>query len=190
MPGSINVKGTWKTVSNFHVKQSGAWKEVSNVYINQNGVWKEAFSAAPPSIVVLSPTIDTNNAVTGGWTATLAGGTTGPVMSTSGNVLGLRAPYWCDGDARTNNNINLTGAKSITLDWASSGVSPSYFYANINWPTTTGEAGYTLGSPSFANIARNTVTIPVTNGANGKLRLRVTNSNGGYVYIYGLTINY
>lgn len=181
---------TWKDPQAIHVKQNGAWVEANEIFVKDGGSWQSSYSPPSSSVVVLSPTIDTNNSITGGWTATRAGGTTNPVMTTSGNVLGLRAPYWCDGDARTNNNVDFAGATSITLDWASSGVAASYFYANINWPTATGEAGYTLGSPSFANIARNTVTIPVTGGGVGKIRLRVTNSSGGYVYIYGFTINY
>lgn len=131
-----------------------------------------------------------NSSLTGGWTATRAGGTIDPVMSIQSNRIGLQAPYWCDGDARTNNNIDFSGAVSMTVVWESSGVTPTHYFAGINWPTTTGEAGFSLGSPSFANIAKNTIVIPITNGGVGRLRLRVTNSNAGSVFLYSVNLNY
>jgi hypothetical protein len=147
--------------------------------------------AGPTTLTVFDAATGYNNSITGGWTTVQVGGTTSPILSITSDAVGLRAPYWCDGDAYTVNTIDFTNVESMTLTFSSSGVTPTYFYANLNWPLAGGgEAGYTLGSPSFANIAQNTVNIPVENGGVGKLRLRVTNSSGGFVYLHTLILNY
>lgn len=191
--------------------KSGGDSIINDCYVTQNGVssdvpniseepststapssMPEPEEPAPPTnLTIFDATTGPNSSATGGWTTSLAGGTTQPVLSLTSNSIGLRAPYWADGDAYTVNDIDFTNVTSMTLTFSSSGVSPSYFYSNINWPLAGGgEAGYPLGSPSYANVDVTTVTIPIENGGVGKLRLRVTNSNGGYVYLYNLVLNY
>lgn len=177
-------------VDQFRVQIRDGGTSTSPIVQTSNVVTIQDTHTMATDFEIFSETTGPNSTVTGGWTASTAGGTTSPIMSIQSNRIGLRAPYWCDGDAITNNNIDFSGAVSMTVTWESSGVSPAYYYASINWPTSAGEAGYSLGSPSFANIAKNTVVIPISNGVNGKLRLRVTNSDGGFVYLYSVVLNY
>ena len=143
------------------------------------------------SFVVFDASTGPNNAVTGGWNNFYTGGTTNSVMSVTSEYVALRGPYWTDGVAQTNNNIDMTGAKSITIVVSASGVSPSYFYSSFGWANTSGGySGFAIGNPGNANFGLTTHTIPVTDAGNGKLRLYVTNSNGGYVYLYSVVINY
>lgn len=187
----VKHNNTWKVPSAIYVKRNGSWVVANETYLKRNGSWVKNYSSTPPSLVIFDASTTPNSTVTGGWYSVRAGGTTNPVLSVSSTSVGLRAPYWCDGDAYTNNNINFAGAKSMTISVSASGNTASYFYANINWPLAAGgEAGYSLGSPSNANYATTSITIPITGGGNGRLRFRVTNSSGGYVYLYSIVLNY
>lgn len=143
------------------------------------------------SFVVFDASTGPNSAVTGGWNNFYTGGTTNSIMSVTSEYIALRGPYWTDGVAQTNNNINMTGAKSITIVVSASNVSPAHFYSSFGWANTSGGySGFGIGNPGNANFGLTTHTIPVTDAGNGKLRLYVTNSNSGYVYLYSVVINY
>lgn len=49
MTGSINVSGTWKSVSDISVNVGGTWKTVTDGYVNVGGTWKSFYSSAPAS---------------------------------------------------------------------------------------------------------------------------------------------
>lgn len=143
-------------------------------------------AAASNSFVVFNASTGPNSSVTGGWYNSYTGGTVNSVMSTTSTTVGLQAPYWCDGFLETNNNINMTGAKYIELQVSASGVSPAHFYANFAWPG----GGFSLGNPSDANYSIRTHLIPITNVGIGKIRLNVTNSDGGVVTLHSIVLKY
>lgn len=187
----VKHNGTWKSPTAMYAKVNGSWKLASDAYLKRNGSWGKEYSSIPQPLIIFDGNTTPNNSVTGGWYSVMAGGTTSPILTIAPTSLGLRAPYWCDGDAYTNNNINFAGAKSMTISVSASGNTASYFYASINWPLAAGgESGYSLGSPSNANYGTTSITIPISGGGNGKLRFRVTNSSGGYVYLYSVVLNY
>lgn len=186
----VKHNNIWKAPSAVYVKRNGAWVVANEIHLKRNGSWVKNYSPTPPSLVLFDATTTANSTNTGGWTSFITGGTTGAVMS-AGTNLALRGPYWSDAVAQTVNNINITGAKSVTISVSASGVTASYFYSSIAWPNLAGGfTGYSIGSPSKANFATETITIPITDGGIGKFRLYVTNSNGGYVYLNSVVFNF
>jgi hypothetical protein len=150
-----------------------------------------AVAGASSDFVVFDASSGPSNSITGGWTNFYTGGTTNSILHLSSTTIGLQGPYWTDGVAQTVNNINLTGVKTIQITVSSSNVSAAHFYSSFGWPNTSGgHSGFSIGSPSNANFGLTTYNIPITDGGNGKIRLYVTNSNAGIVYIHSIILKY
>jgi prepilin-type N-terminal cleavage/methylation domain-containing protein len=146
---------------------------------------------SPAPLVVMSDSSPGPNENTGGWNTSYSAGTRGPIISVTDDYMALRGPYWTDGNADTVNTFDLTEVSSITIEVSASGVRSSYFYSSFWWKGSDGGWDtYSFGNPSNANFGRTTFTIPITDGGVGSLRLRVTNSDGGYVYLHSVTLNY
>jgi prepilin-type N-terminal cleavage/methylation domain-containing protein len=146
---------------------------------------------APAPYVVMADSSPGPLVNTGGWNTSRSAGTTNPIISVTDDYMALRGPYWTDGNADTRNSFNLTDVTSITIEVSASGVSRSYFYSSFWWKDSSGNWDtYSFGNPNNANFGRTSYTIPVNDGGVGPLRLRVTNSNGGYVYLHSVTLNY
>jgi len=149
-----------------------------------------AIEEQPGSLTLFNSTTYPDNTVTGGWYTYITGGYGTPVFGISSNGISLRAPYWQDGVASTNNNIDLSGATSITIQISSSVPDPSYYYSSIQWPTSTGYTGYQIANPSNYNFTNREITIPITDGSVGQFRLVVTNSGDGTLTLHSVVVNY
>lgn len=150
--------------------------------------------AAAPLIVFNSST-GPNSTVTGGWYSYITGGYGSPTVTTDSNGLTVSAPWWQDAQVETNNNISLAGATSITLVVSSFSNQPWYYYSNFSYPQSGGQyAGVAIANPGDYNFTNRTVTIPLTNPVNGRLRLGVTNSGNsagdGWTRIHSIVVNY
>lgn len=146
---------------------------------------------SPAPLVIMSDNSPGPTENTGGWNTSYSAGTRGPVISVTDSYMALRGPYWTDGNADTVNAFDLTEVSSMTIEVSASGVTPSHFYSSFWWKGSDGNWDtYSFGNPSNANFDRTTITIPVNDGGVGSLRLRVTNSSGGYVYLHSVSLNY
>jgi hypothetical protein len=143
-----------------------------------------------PKLVVFNESLYPDNSITGGWYTYITGGYGSPVFSIGSNGIGLQAPLWQDAVASTNNSIDLTGAKSITIKISSNINYPYYYYASVQWPTTTGYVGYQIANPSNYSFTNREITIPITDGALGQFRLAVTNSDSGTLTLHSVVVNY
>jgi hypothetical protein len=155
------------------------------------------YVAPPPSsnLVVFDQSTGPNSTVTGGWNSYITGGYGSPVVSTENGQLTVSAPFWQDAQVEPNNDIVLSGATSITLVVSSFSNEPWYYYSNFSYPQADGQyAGVAIANPSDYNFTNRTVTIPLTNPANGKLRLSVTNSGNsagdGWTRLHSIVVNY
>lgn len=167
---------------------SGVWNLSNQFSARRSDLWPPTL---PPAFVVFDETTGPVNAVTGNWTNFYTGGTTNSIMTLSSTTIGLRGPYWTDGVAETTNNINMIGATAIEIVVSASNVSPPHFYATFGWANTAGGySGFSIGNPNNANYGITTHVIPVTDAGNGKIRLYVTNSDGGTVYLHSVKIRY
>jgi hypothetical protein len=150
---------------------------------------------SPESLIVFNESTGPNSTVTGGWNSYITGGYGSPVVSTENGQLTVSAPWWQDAQVEPSNNIALSGATSITLVVSSFANNPSYYYSNFSYPQADGQyAGVAIANPSDYNFTNRTVTIPLTNPANGKLRLGVTNSGNsaedGWTRLHSIVVNY
>jgi len=164
-------------------------EEILNIYNTELEI------LMPSQLVVFDSSTGPNSSVTGGWTTFITGGYGEPVFSTANNYITMSAPWWQDGQARTVNDIDLTGATSITLVISSYSVAPWYYYSNFFYPNNSGElSGFQIANPNDYNFTERTVTVPITNGGNGKMQLNVTNSgwdaSAGYTRIHSIKVNY
>ena len=145
----------------------------------------------PTNLVIFNDTLSANNSITGGWTTFITGGYGSPDFEVRSDGIRLRAPWWQDAVAETVNNINLTGATSITIKVSSSTGQPWYYYAGFSWPNTSGgHSGYQVANPSDYNYSNREITIPVSDAGNGKIRLNVTNSESGSLILHSVVVNY
>lgn len=131
------------------------------------------------------------NTNTGGWTGFFNAGTVNPILTANSDHLYVQAPWWCDGDARSNNNVDATGAKSVTIKVSSSVSTPTYYYSSFAYTNTSGGwSGISIGNPSNANFGVTTITTPISDAGNGKIKLNVVNSEGGGVRLYAVIFNF
>lgn len=147
-----------------------------------------ASSGGISSVTIFDATTGPNSTATGGWYYWHYDGSYASIGTTSTYVY-IYSPWWTNGAAATNNNIDLTGATSITIDFAGSSDNP-YGYASVSWYLSNGtRSGYNIINPSNQNVSRQLITIPITNGGNGKFTLDAANCRQN-VYLYGLKVNY
>lgn len=156
------------------------------------------YNIAAPEIVVVDYGVNTSG-VTGGWyyddcwnpPGTSRVGTTGSFFYQDSNGLSINAPYWGCGTASSNNNVNLAGVTSATITFSWSGVA-YYGNSSVDWQLADGSrAGYTFrGLSSQSSQGLTTITVPITNGGNGKVNFGAGNTNGGRFYLHQLKFNY
>lgn len=147
----------------------------------------------PPRVIFNSST-GPNNQITGGWGPLLLDGGNWPELSTSMDGVRLNSEWWAQGAADTVNNIDLTGAKSITIVVSSYSDSPYYYYGSFFYPNISGGlSGVNLVSPSDYNFSYRTVNIPVNDAGFGKIRLKADNSGSNtssYLQLHSVVVNY
>jgi hypothetical protein len=136
------------------------------------------------NFVVFDATTGPNSSVTGGWHYEHSDGGSQVSIGTNADSVYTYAPYWSSGAAVANNNINTTGAVSVTIEAA--GTAASYGYAGVEFP---GGGVTILADGSVNNRPRTTFVVPVTNGGVGKLRFWAANTYN-YCYLYKVVINY
>jgi uncharacterized repeat protein (TIGR02543 family)/prepilin-type N-terminal cleavage/methylation domain-containing protein len=171
----------WFTASNFSGTKLGTAYSPS-ASLTLYAKWDNS------TVVVFDASTGPNSTMTGGWSLWNYDGSNVSVGTNSNSVY-TYSPYWTNGAAATNNNIDLTGATSITIDFAGSSDSP-YGYSSFSWYKADGERdSYGLLNPSNRNMSRQLITIPITNGGSGRLTLNSANTRQ-YQYIYSITINY
>jgi uncharacterized repeat protein (TIGR02543 family)/prepilin-type N-terminal cleavage/methylation domain-containing protein len=140
------------------------------------------------SFVVFDASTGPNNSVTGGWNLWNYDGGNVTVGTNSTSVF-TYSPWWTNGAAATINNIDLSGAKSITIDFQGSSDN-AYGYASISWYKADGtREGYNIINPGNRNVSRQLITIPITNGGVGRMTLDSANTRQ-YQYLYSIVINY
>lgn len=141
-------------------------------------------SSAKGPVTVFSAATGPNTAGTGGWYYQHGDGGWGTMGTTADSVY-TYAQWWSSFNAVSNNNIDTTGATSITIEFQ--GYSDNdYGYAWINFPG----GGLTLIYPGRYYLSRQFITIPVTGGGGvGKIQFGAANTRQ-YNYLHGLTINY
>lgn len=98
MPTSLNVSGTWKTLSKVWINVSGTWKECTKVWLNVGGVWKEVFSAY--SILSFGGTVASDDPLS-------------PYNSIAGIQLNT--------DGTISTTLTPSGTESVGTDWLSGG---------------------------------------------------------------------
>lgn len=177
------------------VGASGVWSQTDNLLETKADKWPRFV----PELVIFNYGTK-NDAVTGGWSyddcwnppGTSGVGTRGSNFYNDGNGLSINSPEWGCGTASTNNNINLTGVKSVTLTYSGSGLA-YYSNASFSWPKADGtREGYTLQCccGCASNIALTTVTVNITNPGVGKLEFGAGNTGSGTIYLYAVKFNY
>lgn len=137
-------------------------------------------------VVVFDESTGPNNSGTGGWYYQHGDG--GWVsIGTNSNSVYTYSPWWTSGSAVTNNNIDTTGAVSVTIVFQ--GYSDNqYGYAWVNFPG----GGLTLIHPSQTYRAKGEVTIPLDAGSPGgvgKIYFGAANARQ-YNYLYAFKINF
>jgi len=136
------------------------------------------------NLVVFDATTGPNSSITGGWHYEHWDGGTQVSIGTGSDYVYTYAPYWSNGSAVANNNIDTTGAVSVTVEVAGNGT--TYGYAGVSFPG----GGFTfLAHPNVYSYPRQTVTLPVSGGGVGKLNFWAANTNN-YCYLYKVVINY
>lgn len=146
---------------------------------------------APTNLIVFDQSTGPNTSVTGGWNYFITGGYGSPVVSESTNGLQMSAPWWQDAVAETRNNIDLTNAVSISIKISSFCSQPWYYYASFNYANNSGGfSGIGIANPGNYSFSDREITIPVTDGGIGKIRLNVTNSEGGAMTLHSVVVNY
>jgi prepilin-type N-terminal cleavage/methylation domain-containing protein len=153
---------------------------------------------APANVTVVDYGVNASG-VTGGWTyddcwlapGTSGQGTTQSFFSQDSNGLNINSPYWGCGTASTNSNVNLAGVKSVTITFSWSNVA-YYGNSNVGWQLADGSrVSYTFrGLSSESTKGVTTVTVPISNGGNGKVNFGGGNTNGGAFYLYKMVFNY
>ena len=150
----------------------------------------------PPSeLVVFNSSTGPNSSITGGWTTFITGGYGSPTFSTDSGYIQMSSPWWQDGQAQTINNIDLTGATSITIVASSYSDDPWHYYSNFLYPNSSGNlSSFAIANPGNFSFTERTITVPITDGGNGKIQINVTNSasdaSRGYVRIHSIRIDY
>lgn len=164
---------------------SGIWSNTDILLERRQNNWP---LPVPPPVVIFNASTGPNNAVTGGWSLwNYDGGNV--TVGTNATSAFVFSPWWTNGAVATVNNINLTGAVSITIDFE--GTSDNdYGYASVSWARANGtREGFNLLNPSLRSRSRGLITIPITNGGVGRFTLDSANTRQ-YQYIYGLVVNY
>ena len=150
----------------------------------------------PPSeLIVFDSSTGPNSSITGGWTTFITGGYGSPTFSTDSGYIQMSSPWWQDGQAQTINNIDLTGATSITIVASSYSDDPWHYYSNFLYPNSSGNlSSFAIANPGNFSFTERTITVPITDGGNGKIQINVTNSasdaSRGYVRIHSIRIDY
>lgn len=137
-------------------------------------------------IVVFSEATGPNTAATGGWYYQHGDGGWG-TAGTASNYIYTYAQWWSSFNYVTNNNIDTTGAKSVTITFQGSSDN-QYGYAWINFPG----GGLTLIYPGQYSLGKQEITIPLDAGSPGgvgKIYFGAANTRQ-YNYLYGFTINF
>lgn len=125
------------------------------------------------------------NSGTGGWYYQHNDGGTQVSIGTTSNAVYTYSPHWSSGNAMSNNNIDTTGAVSVTIDFQGYSDNSSG-YAWINFPG----GGLTLIHPGQMSLGRQLITIPLTSaGGVGKIQFGAANTRQ-YNYLFGFTINF
>lgn len=139
----------------------------------------------PPSVIVFDETTGPNSAGTGGWYYQHGDGGSQVSVGTNSNSVYTYAPYWSSGNAVTYNNIDTTGAKSVTFVFQGY-TDNSNGYAWVNFPG----GGITLIYPAQTYLAKQSFTLPVGTGAGvGKLYFGAANTRQ-YNHLFSFKINY
>lgn len=164
--------------------------ENSNGYSDLSGVSNSVIPKQPVTIFHYSN--PTN--MTGGWYGQFNAGTVSPTVyaSSSDTSLTIYTPWWCDGDAISNNNINLSGVVSIDLIVTAISSSPTYHYSHFVYTNSSGSFVSTqLSNPNNINFTERAINIPLNgSGGNGKIKLNSVNAQGGYVRLHSIKLNY
>lgn len=139
---------------------------------------------AKGAVVVFDATTGPNSTVTGGWHYEHWDGPSQVSIGTLSAAVYTYAPYWSNGAAVANNNIDTTGAVSVTVEVEGAG--STYGYAGVSFP---GGGVTFVADGSVSYRPRTTFVLPVTNGGIGKLNFWAANTNN-YCYLYKVVINY
>lgn len=143
-----------------------------------------ASSGVKSSLVIFDATTGPNSTATGGWHYEHWDGASQVSIGTTSTAVYTYSPYWSNGTATANNNIDTTGAVSVTVEVEGTGT--TYGYAGVSFPG----GGFTfIAHPNVYSFPRQTVTLPVTNGGVGKLNFWAANTYN-YCYLYKVVINY
>jgi hypothetical protein len=160
---------------------SGVWEVEEALAAKKAGKWQ---LPVPPPVVVFDETTGPNSAGTGGWYYQHGDGGSYVSIGTTSNAIWTYAPWWSSGNAVTNNNINTTGATSVTLVFQGY-TDNQYGYAWVNFPG----GGNTFIYPQQTYLSKQSFTLPVTNGGVGKLQFGAANTRQ-YNYLFSFQINY
>lgn len=153
--------------------------------------------AAPPSIVVVNYGSGEAATTSGGWSYSDCWtdrrvGTTRSYFTSNSNGLNIRAPYWGCGGATSNNNIDLTGVKSVSIEYSLSNIA-YYGNASVSWPLADGtRESFRMASARSgpSNVSKKTVEVAVTNPGVGGIGFSGGNTGSGTAYVYSITFNY
>lgn len=133
MTTSLNVSGTWKTLSKVWINVSGTWKECTKVWLNVGGTWKEVFSAGPITLTggaANRASISPANAYAG-WRFQ-SDGTVDRISGTTSTSIGANDVHRWDGNGGAYIRIvesSLVGLRGgITNNtWVALSTSPSFY---------------------------------------------------------------
>lgn len=103
---SVNVGGTWKTLSTVKANVSGTWKQIKQVYVNVSGTWKQVWTyavSASGALPLVKSVVNTDVGTATGQTLTktykTVSGTTATAKYSSLQIGGtLGVSLWFAGD--------------------------------------------------------------------------------------------
>lgn len=152
---------------------------------------------APAPIVVVNYGSTEAASTSGGWSYSDCWtdrrvGTTRSYFTSNSNGLNIRAPYWGCGTATSNNNIDLTGVKSVSIEYSLSNIA-YYGGASVSWPLADGtRESFSMASARSgpSNVSKKTVEVAVTNPGVGEIAFGAGNTGSGTAYVYSITFNY
>lgn len=168
----------------------------------RTGTQVQNYTVTQPSpIVVVDYGSDEAATTSGGWSysdcwADRRVGTRNSYFTSNSNGLNIRAPYWSCGTATSNNDIDLTGVKSVTIEYSLNNIA-YYGGASVSWPLADGtRESFSMASARSgpSNVSKKTVEVAVTNPGIGEIGFgggnTATYSGNGTAYVYSITFNY
>lgn len=173
MTTSLNVSGTWKTLSKVWINVSGTWKECTKVWLNVGGTWKEVFSG-----------FNITNPLTGGSATSFKVSPTNAYAGWRFNTDGTIDKM----NSQTTATFNLTNNQQW---FQPTGTAPATYYIRATVASGTGPTyGRSSSNPTVGTIGSwealsterswySSRTLDSSGGSYSKLTIEIASDSGG-----------